>query len=96
MSGDDIITRLLRIHGRVQGVGYRMWAEHTAKQCRVTGWVRNRLDGSVEILAHGVEDDMARFINECFKGPKGAEVKEILTSLGADEDIKEFQIRDNA
>jgi acylphosphatase len=94
MPDSELQTLLLRIHGRVQGVGYRMWAKHTAEQCRITGWVRNRSDDSVELLAHGYEDDMERFIAECYKGPAMAQVKAIHTSPGVDEEMRDFRIRD--
>ena len=94
MSESEITTRLLRIYGRVQGVGYRLWTQHMAEQCRVTGWVRNRQNGSVEILAHGVEDNIERFVNECYEGPDHASVEAVHAAIGSDEDLNDFEIRE--
>lgn len=57
------------IQGKVQGVGYRAWAEKAASEFTITGYVQNLEDGSVEILAQGKEDDLKRFIDLCEKGP---------------------------
>lgn len=67
----------LRIRGRVQGVGYREWAMRTAQSLGVDGWVRNRRDGSVEIMVAGEGDAVARFIEECRLGPPAAHVDAI-------------------
>lgn len=44
------------VHGYVQGVGFRFWTERQANRLGLTGWVANRNDGSVEILAQGSHD----------------------------------------
>lgn len=53
---DTPATRLLRVRGRVQGVGFRDGCLHAAWQAGLAGWVRNRRDGSVELLVHGPAD----------------------------------------
>ena len=56
MSDDEeglLESRLLRVHGRVQGIGYREACVGRAREMGVTGWVRNRMDGSVEVLLQG-------------------------------------------
>lgn len=72
MSGE--ITRRLRITGRVQGVWFRGWAVDTARALGVGGWVRNRADGSVELLARGSESAVAALIDRCREGPSAARV----------------------
>jgi acylphosphatase len=67
----------LRITGRVQGVGYRDWALATGKRLGLTGWVRNRQDGSVEALVVGDEQAVGQMIEACRRGPPMARVDEI-------------------
>ena len=68
------VQRHVIIRGRVQGVGYRAWAEMAALERGVEGWVRNRRDGSVEALFIGIEETVADMIVLCHSGPPGASV----------------------
>lgn len=65
------------IHGRVQGVGFRWWTHRTAERLGVVGSVRNRRDGSVEVMARAEDGVLERFENELRKGPPSARVEEI-------------------
>ncbi len=67
----------LTITGRVQGVGYRDWALGTGLRLGLTGWVRNRTDGSVEALIVGEEGVVGQMIEACRRGPPMARVDEI-------------------
>ena len=68
----------LKIRGRVQGVGFRRWAEKEAKSIGyISGWVRNCDDGSVEVLMRGEEDKIEKMILQCYKGPLFARVDEV-------------------
>ena len=69
-----MITRKLRIHGEVQGVWYRAWSAETARELGLRGWVRNRRDGTVEMLVHGAEVAVERMIARCREGPPSARV----------------------
>ena len=53
-------TRLVRVHGRVQGIGYRHACVQQARALGITGWVRNRMDDSVEALLQGPAAQVAR------------------------------------
>ena len=74
----------LRITGRVQGVGYRLWAIHMATSLGLCGWVRNRRDGSVEALVTGDPEPVAAMIEACRRGPYAARVADV--TAVADED----------
>ena len=65
------------VAGRVQGVGFRAWAERQAEKLHLSGWVRNLSDGRVEIMAEGQESDELDFWRMCQKGPLFAKVIEI-------------------
>ncbi len=67
----------LTITGRVQGVGYRDWLVDTGQQLGLSGWVRNRIDGSVEALIVGDERAVGAMIDACRRGPALARVDEI-------------------
>jgi acylphosphatase len=67
----------LIISGRVQGVGYRDWAMAAGRRYGLTGWVRNRVDGSVEALIVGDEEAVGQMIQACRRGPPAARVDEI-------------------
>ena len=64
----------LAITGRVQGVGYRDWAVATGQRLGLSGWVRNRTDGSVEALVVGDDEAVGRMIEACRRGPTLARV----------------------
>ena len=77
-------TVRLRITGRVQGVGYRLWATRTGTSLGLRGWVRNRSDGSVEALVTGTPDDVSALVKASGTGPPGAQVAHV--AVMPDED----------
>ena len=72
-----VIARHLVITGRVQGVFYRNWMVQTASALGLTGWVRNRVDGSVEAVVEGDEEAVEQFIARARQGPPAARVSAI-------------------
>jgi acylphosphatase len=62
-------TVRVRITGRVQGVGYRVWVEGEAISRDLNGWVRNKRDGSVEALFSGDPANVADMLTACREGP---------------------------
>jgi acylphosphatase len=69
-----------RIHGRVQGVGFRWWARSLALRLGVVGSVRNLPDGTVELTAGGEAAAMVRLREELLIGPPGARVDRVESS----------------
>ena len=70
-------TRQIRVIGRVQGVGYRYALRDEALRLGVTGWVRNRVDGSVEALLQGDAAALTQLIAWARRGPRLAQVDEL-------------------
>jgi len=88
----EIAVRLV-IEGRVQGVGFRYWTVEQAKEFKLTGWVRNRRDGTVEALVSGDEVAVKAMIAACAKGPLGARVAAVKQFPAAPPDEPGFRQR---
>ena len=86
MSGDQKAMRIV-VHGRVQGVWYRGWLEGNATELGLSGWVRNRRDGTVEALFVGVGDKVEDMIRRCNAGPPAARVDQV-ERFAASDDIR--------
>lgn len=73
----EITTFRLRIKGDVQGVGYREWAVEEATTRQLNGWVRNRGDGSVEMVISGPDATVQDMLRATTQGPPAAQVHKI-------------------
>jgi acylphosphatase len=95
MCGSEaaLITRHLRITGSVQGVGYRWNMAQEARRLGVNGWVRNRLDGSVEAVVSGSEDVVLVLIEWVQQGPPLAKVDGVTLNQASGE-FSSFDQRD--
>jgi acylphosphatase len=69
-----MVARRYMVTGRVQGVGYRNFVEHTAGKLNVDGYVRNRRDGSVEVFAMGTAEELLKLRKALERGPIMAQV----------------------
>jgi acylphosphatase len=67
----------LIVKGRVQGVFFRASAQREARRLGVTGWVKNRTDGSIELLAEGEEDAIKEIVSWANHGPTAARVDHV-------------------
>lgn len=83
------VTRHLRIEGRVQGVGFRFYMQHKARELGITGWVRNRLDGTVEAVVQGTPQAVETMIALTRRGPRSAIVRDVRVSESGGE-YKDF------
>lgn len=83
----------LVVRGRVQGVYFRASAEREARQLGLTGWVKNRPDGAVELVAEGEEDQVKDFLTWAQHGPSTARVDKVETRWRSyTGEYPEFQI----
>jgi acylphosphatase len=87
-----LVTKRLIITGRVQGVGFRFYAERKARELGIAGWVRNRRDGSVEAVIQGAPGTVETMIAWARRGPPSAVVAEVRVTE-ASGDFTEFETR---
>lgn len=69
------------VYGRVQGVSYRAWTVRAANRLGVSGWVRNRIDGTVEAVFLGDAASVDLLLEECRKGPIAAKVSDLAVQV---------------
>ena len=82
------------VRGRVQGVGFRASAAREARRLQLSGWVRNQLDGTVEVLAEGDDAAADSFLAWLRRGPSLAHVTGVDPEwLPAQGDAVSFDIR---
>jgi len=68
------------VEGHVQGVGFRYFVKESAERFNLHGWVRNRYDGSVELIAEGSRDVLSQFLQSIERGPS----RSIVTNIKVD------------
>jgi acylphosphatase len=85
-------AKRLVISGRVQGVGYREWMAQKARALGLSGWVRNRVDGSVEALVAGEIAAVEELLRLCRRGPRMAEVSIIEEDMADPPDYPGFHL----
>lgn len=90
---ETLIAKRLRIHGRVQGVGYRESMRREATRLQLKGWVRNLADGTVEALIYGPAQDVERMTAWAKTGPRFAKVEYVDIETADSPDHPDFLIR---
>ena len=77
---EDRETRRYVVSGRVQGVGFRWFVEREAATLGIAGWVRNREDGRVEVMATGTREQLGALHRRLREGPRAARVDDVAAS----------------
>ena len=86
------VTKRLIVTGRVQGVGFRFYAQRKARELGLTGWVRNCRDGSVEAVIQGAPGAVETMITWARRGPPSAVVADVRVT-DASGDYAGFETR---
>ncbi len=90
---EERTARRFVVSGRVQGVGYRAFAQYAARETSVTGWVRNLANGDVEAHANGTPRQLDDFESRLRQGPRWGEVRSVTATEGIVSDDSDFHIR---
>lgn len=91
---DAVIRKRAIVTGQVQGVGFRWGAREEAHRIGVTGWARNRQDGSVEVEVEGDPDSVRRMLDWLRSGPPGGTVHGVEVSDATPDGDDAFRIRE--
>jgi acylphosphatase len=93
-SSREVQAYVLLVSGRVQGVGFRWFAEREALKRNVTGYVRNLTDGRVEIWAQAEDERLGDFCEAIRRGPPASRVDEVaMKAVPADGSFSTFRVR---
>jgi acylphosphatase len=87
-----VTARRAVVAGRVQGVGFRFFAARAARDLGVRGWVKNRLDGSVETVAEGAEEAVSLYLDRLRMGPRVARVDSVVIEEVAPQGFEDFEV----
>ena len=84
---------MFRITGHVQGVFFRIKTKQRAEELGITGWVRNREDGSVKVFAQGEKEKLQKLEEWLWIGPSMARVEDVKKEETASEPLSAFEIK---
>ena len=93
MIAEDIFQLHAIIAGRVQGVGFRYFVKTAAEELRLTGWVRNKMDGRVEVLAEGRQEALESLLAALQRGSHSSFVSDVKVEWNAASQVfKRFSV----
>lgn len=91
---DHMKSVKMTVFGRVQGVGFRWSTIRLAQSLTISGWVKNQIDGSVEVVATGSESDLNKFISQIKKSPTPyAKINHVDVNYITNFDYKRFDVK---
>ena len=97
MAEQEIVRLHAHIEGRVQGVGFRYFTQQKATRLGLTGWVRNRWNGTVEAVAEGPHETVEQLLQALHRGPRPGTTRNVKSNwLEATGEFSGFQIRRTA
>ena len=92
MTDPSHVAVSLRVTGLVHGVFFRATMAQVASDLRVRGWVRNRIDGSVEAFLEGDEADVMKVVQWAWRGPPRARVDDVKLTRASPRNLRSFRI----
>jgi acylphosphatase len=92
MAAKDVAARRWYVRGRVQGVGYRYFAQRAACELGLTGYARNLDDGRVEVYAAGEPEKLSALSGLLYRGPRWADVRGVEEQEAAVQTSGSFRI----
>lgn len=94
MGAQEMLRLHADVEGRVQGVGFRYFVMQSAMDLKLTGWVRNRWNGQVEVVAEGGRESLENLLGDLRRGPRANTSEQVQTNweTGTGE-FKRFRIR---
>ncbi len=97
MTQKEMVRLKAIVEGRVQGVGFRYFTQERAVFLGLTGWVRNRWEGTVELIAEGPREDIEKFLQAIRRGPRMGTTQNVKDDFQeATGEFNSFQIRRTA
>jgi acylphosphatase len=94
MMDQDNVRLHAIVEGRVQGVGFRYFTQRHAMQLGLVGWVRNRWEGTVEVIAEGPREDLEKLLQAIGRGPHAGTTQNVKSDFQkATGEFSVFQVR---